>query len=279
MTNVLTYTKIEGGSTIHYKDFLHYCHVTENTQCRGITTEHMLVYVYSGELEVTSNGNTYHLRKGDAYILRRNHMNQKMTKPLPNGEAFEGIFLYLTRITLRRIMYQNHISLKGAEPYTRTSPYIPLPHHPFLENLFTSLLSYFQAKQFPCEQLMELKMQETVLTLIEINPSLRSLLFDFAPPVKIDLRDFMEQYYLQDLDLNGFAHYAGRSLASFKNDFQKVFQTSPGRWIISRRLKEAKRRIEQGEKPVDVYQQVGFKDLGHFSRAFKKEFGITPSLL
>lgn len=277
----LFYKESEGGvTTIHYKDFIHFCRITDNTPCSGVATEHILVYVNSGELEVCANNRTYHLRKGDSYLLRRNHMCKKVSKPLANGEPFEGVFFYFTVPMLRRVMSHNVVSLKGVEPYTRKSPYIQLPQHPYIENLFASLLSYFKSEQFPSEQLMDLKIQETVLTLIEIKPELRSMLFDFATPIKTDLRDFMEEYYLQDLDLSGLAHYAGRSLAAFKNDFVEIFRTSPGRWIVSRRLKEAKRRIEeQGKRPAEVYQEVGFKTLSHFSKAFKNQYGIPPSSL
>ena len=271
----------EGGvTTLHFRDWIHYCRVVDSTPCRGVAGEHMLVYVFSGEVEVTCNNKKYHLRAGDSYILRRNHMSQKVSKPTADGRPFEGVFFYFKVPMLRHAMSQHNISLRGAEPYTRRSPYIPLPRHPFLANLFESLRGYFQAERFPSEQLMELKMQETVLTLLEINPDLKSLLFDFADPIKIDLRQFMEQYYLQDLDLSGLAHYAGRSLSAFKSDFAQTFQQSPSRWIISRRLTEAKRRMEQdGEKPVDVYQEVGFKSLSHFSKAFKQQFGVAPSMI
>ena len=36
---------------------------------------------------------------------------------------------------------------------------------------------------------------------------------------------------------------------------------------------------EKGVKVSDVYLDVGFKDLSHFSFAFKKTYGITPSKL
>jgi len=34
---------------------------------------------------------------------------------------------------------------------------------------------------------------------------------------------------------------------------------------------------EKGSKPSDVYLEVGFEDLSHFSYAFKNAFGVAPS--
>ena len=125
---------------------------------------------------------------------------------------------------------------------------------------------------------MEAKIKEVVLTLIEIDPSLKSVLFDFAGPWKIDLEEFMEAHYMMDLDLQGFAHYTGRSLSSFKKEFEEVFCATPMRWIIRRRLEEARRLIEQEhQRPIDVYLRVGFKNLSYFSTAYKREFGYSPS--
>lgn len=110
-------------------------------------------------------------------------------------------------------------------------------------------------------------------------PELKSVLFDFVEPWKVDLQEYMNDNFANDLDLEGFAHYTGRSLSAFKKDFVELFHQSPGRWIVKRRLQEARRLIENGEKPLDVYMQVGFKNLSHFSTAFKREYGFPPSEL
>lgn len=90
------------------------------------------------------------------------------------------------------------------------------------------------------------------------------MLFDFAEPWKIDLREFMDKNYKCDLTLEEFAHYAGRSLSAFKKDFAQTFSLTPSRWIMKRRLEEARRLIEKaGKKPTDVYLSVGFKNLSH----------------
>lgn len=75
-----------------------------------------------------------------------------------------------------------------------------------------------------------------------------------------------------------FAYLTGRSLSAFKRDFAAIFSDTPGRWLVQRRLQEAHFLIEKkGQKPSDIYLDLGFEDLSHFSFAFKKRFGKSPS--
>ncbi len=77
-----------------------------------------------------------------------------------------------------------------------------------------------------------------------------------------------------------FGYLTGRSLTTFKRDFKKAFNTTPQRWLTQKRLELAHYRVaEKKMKPVDVYLEVGFEDLSHFSFAFKKHFGYTPIAL
>lgn len=120
-------------------------------------------------------------------------------------------------------------------------------------------------------------MQETVLTLIEIEPDLTALLFDFAAPAKSDLRQFMEQYYMQELDLAGLAHYSGRSLAAFKQEFSATFGMPPAPMDHTPPPGGGAPPHHAGRAAAAVCAEVGFKSLSHFSRAFKQQFGLPPS--
>jgi AraC-like DNA-binding protein len=74
------------------------------------------------------------------------------------------------------------------------------------------------------------------------------------------------------------ASYTGRSLAVFKRDFKKVSRLSPQKWLIQRRLEAAHDKIRHdGKKVSDVCFEVGFKNLSHFSRVFKEQFGYAPT--
>lgn len=264
----------------NFMDTFYCCEVFHDKFCEEMITEHMLVYICSGELDlISSNKKRHHLVKGQSFFLPRNHKMTKVKHPSLNGEPFKGLFLQLKPLFLRKMFNEVELNPKAERLRPETIPYILLPEHPFLKGLFKSLESYFDAQEYPSEALMENKEKEAVLALLQVKPEIASLLFDFAEPFKIDLESYMNQNFKSDLDLNEFAHYTGRSLSTFKKDFEQTFHLSPGRWITRRRLQEAKHLIEQGEKPLDVYLQVGFKNLSHFSTAFKREYGFPPSEL
>jgi len=80
------------------------------------------------------------------------------------------------------------------------------------------------------------------------------------------------------LTLEEFAKLSGRSLASFKRDFQTHYHTSPKKWIHQQRLTHARMLLQTGNQNVsEVAYASGFENIPYFTRSFKKEFGVTPS--
>ena len=113
--------------------------------------------------------------------------------------------------------------------------------------------------------------------LLNTDKSLYASLFDFTDPWKIDILNFMEQNYMNDLTLEEMANYTGRSLATFKRDFSKISDLSPQKWVVRRRLEAAHALIQSGKQKVtDVCFRVGSKNLSHFSKAYKRLYGCSP---
>ena len=271
---------MDAGVTVYnYMDTFFCCKVEKDKWCEEMVSEHMLVYLCSGELDLIAPDKKYHLKKGDSFFIKRNHLVRKIKQPSKNGEPFKGLFLQLKMPFLKRMLHEHNLTVPlVSNPATAKSTYVMLEKHPFLNGLFYSLEQYFDAQQYPSKELMEVKLQEAVFTLLQLRPDLGQVLFDFAEPWKINLEDFMNKNYKCDLSVEDFAHYTGRSLSTFKKDFAEIFHNTPSRWIVKRRLEEAKCLMEKlGKKPADVYLEVGFKNLSHFSTAFKREFGISPS--
>jgi AraC family transcriptional regulator, exoenzyme S synthesis regulatory protein ExsA len=209
--------------------------------------------------------------------VKRNQL-AKATKLPPEGGVFKSISIRLDQEALRSFSAEQGVHATG--PY-RGEGIVLLKQDVFSNSFFESLAPYFTVPQENIdESLKKLKVKEAILLLLRLNKGIKDLLFDFSEPGKIDLEEFMSKHFAFNVEMRQFAYLTGRSLATFKRDFEKIFHTSPGRWLQQKRLEQAYYLIkDQGKKPSDVYLEVGFEDLSHFSFAFKKEFGKAPTLL
>jgi len=109
---------------------------------------------------------------------------------------------------------------------------------------------------------------------------MQNILFNFDEDFKIDLEAYMNKNYMHNIPLEKFATLTGRSISTFKRDFQTIFNDTPNKWLIKKRLDLAHFLIsKKHQKPTDVYFDVGFVNFSHFSRIFKSEFGVNPSAL
>ena len=71
-----------------------------------------------------------------------------------------------------------------------------------------------------------------------------------------------------------------RSLSTFKRDFRKYYNQSPGKWLSQKRLDYSAVLLKNPALNVSqVALDCGFEDLSHFSRAFKEKFGTSPAKL
>jgi AraC-like DNA-binding protein len=140
-------------------------------------------------------------------------------------------------------------------------------------------MPYFAQPEKLTPTLEYVKTVEAIEILLR-NPALKNLLFDFSEPHKIDLEAYMNRHFSYNIPLRQFAKLTGRSLSTFKRDFVKTFSTTPEKWLQRERLEQAHFLITQKNKrPSDIYLELGFETLSHFSYTFKKEFGKTPTAL
>jgi AraC-like DNA-binding protein len=87
---------------------------------------------------------------------------------------------------------------------------------------------------------------------------------------------------LEDPDLGPEAlAAAGAMSVRTLNRLFGAFGATPMRWVWSQRLEASRASLLQGEvrSVTDAAFAHGFSDLGHFSRSFKRTFGISPQTL
>ncbi|UFH52118.1 AraC family transcriptional regulator [Spirosoma sp. KNUC1025] len=250
------------------------CYYARSREGEQFVPEHILTYQIAGTFIMNDGNKEYMFKEGDIRFYKRNHL-VKFTKIPPEHGEFESLSIYLDQSTLRDFSLEYGYK---AEKHQEGDTIISLKPDPLYKSYMDSLKPYQQLMQPGNEQLLSLKLREAILILLKVNPELKDVLFDFSEPGKIDLEAFMNKHFHFNVELKRFAYLTGRSLATFKRDFEKIFHRSPSRWLQQRRLQEAYYLIkERGKAPSDVYLELGFEDLSHFSFAFKKAYGVAPS--
>lgn len=236
---------------------------------------HTLVLQVSGQLTLETSGQNISMTGGELLLIGKNQLGTLIKTPLPGGN-YETVVISLQEDLLRKIVLEE--KLEADRKYIGP-PNILIPSNEFLQGYFQSIVPYARSSGAAMtDEMGILKVKEGVKLLLLALPALRNFLFDFSEPYKIDLERFMLSNFNFNIPVEKFAQLTGRSLACFKRDFQKAFDSPPRRWLQNKRLNAAKYLIEtKHQKPSAIYLDLGFESLAHFSHSFKKKFGRAPT--
>lgn len=261
----------------NYADTLFFSEIDHDTYCEYRLPGHGLMWVRSGRMEITSPSGTVSAAPGQ-FIFWQRDCASSMKKLSDGNTPFSSIAITLPREQLKTY-FREHVTLgklRGKlHPIGGTA--VLLPETIRLESLFYSLLPYVERDIEPSESVINEKVAEAIGTLLSIDERFYPTLFDFYETWKIDLYEFMKAHFTEDMDIEAFAHYSGRSLATFKRDFAKISYLTPQRWLIEQRLAYAAQLISAGDKPGEAWPRAGFRNKAHFFKSFRNKYGCTPS--
>jgi AraC-like DNA-binding protein len=256
--------------------FVYTCAFEQQRAFEQFVPHHILAYQLSGESHIQHQNGTLVLRKSQVLLARRNQLT-KTTKIPARDKEYKIISVILTNIALQQ--FSSGSDIIRNKKYEGENLLL-LKADVLMKGFFQSLLPYVEKSKTISRKLAAIKTNEAIEMVLSQRPSLKTFLFDFSDPHKIDLQKFMLQNFHYNVPLEHFAKLTGRSLAGFKRDFNKVFQTPPRKWLQEKRLEEAHRLIQKKKlKPGDIYLDLGFENLSHFYTSFKQKFGVTPDML
>ena len=91
------------------------------------------------------------------------------------------------------------------------------------------------------------------------------------------MQDYIEQHITEPITLRMLAQAAGYSPWHSARIFKELFGKAPFEYIRSLRLSRAATRLRNGDvKVIDIALDFVFESHEGFTRAFSKQFGISP---
>jgi AraC-like DNA-binding protein len=251
------------------------CYIGPVVSPEEFIAEHFFLFLIKGKIHGYDGNHHYTLKAGECCLVRKNHL-ARYNKQKENNE-FEKVVVIFDEEFLKSYFAAHKITDKK---FLSSTAFLQIKKNNTIPAFLKSLLPYYNKEGKLKKEVAEQKREELLQLLLHLHPEYASILFDFGKPGKIDLKAFMQKNYKFNVSVRRLAFMTGRSLSAFKRDFSEIFQQTPNRWLIQRRLQEAHFLLNnKKQKPTDIYLDLGFEDLSHFSFAFKKEFGITPTQL
>lgn len=177
------------------------------------------------------------------------------------------------------MFYPSHDVLLGAaEGLSMQLPVIKgnhIEHRAFAKKLCETamVLTDAQASHFDRDVIWS----NCVVDLLQVFSPLQSFRIDSnISPCLSRAKEYLHEYYAQDLRLDILAKAVGMSKFHLCRQFSAKFGLSPIRYQRQLRLQQAKILLSQGWDIAEIACSYGFADQSHMGRLFKSTYGVTP---
>jgi len=256
--------------------FVEYKCVVDALKLKIWSQHNYFIYVLSGKKIWKTHQATYEVFSGQAIFIKKgaNIVHQFFDK------RFCALIIFVPDHFISDVIKQSDVPFFALDKKSRPSDsVIRLQRDPVLTAYFKSVFAYFSNKIDPPASLLELKFKELILDIVSSpgNKSLSAYFLSLCERNKACVREIMERNFIYNMKLEEFAQLCGRSLTSFKRDFMATYQTTPGKWLVRRKLEYAKHLLETTDKNInELTFESGFENPSHFIRIFRQSFRITP---
>ncbi|EAZ79303.1 helix-turn-helix domain-containing protein [Algoriphagus machipongonensis] len=242
------------------------------------SNHNQLTFTLSGKRIVRQGDNKWILSQETGFLVKRGAFLQE----LPNNYSdWVVLVLYLKDDYLKKVFeeFRPHFSL-GNLPKVDSEIIQEFTIDEKIQNSYNSLLPYFSKPQLLPDSIFEGKFKELLFNIL-IHPNNKKILAyinQIIDNYTIPIWEIMETNYYYDLRISEFAEIANRSTSTFRREFEKHYQTTPGKWITAKRLEKATILLQTSNKTIsEITFDCGFKNISHFSRIFKEKFQLSPT--
>ena len=260
---------LDGGSIIDQ------CIVTAGERGTFFLEQHLLYVVLGGSVRLTCGRRSWTVRKNEMILLRRAQSVSYEKQGSEETGLFESQLFAINNELLKDFLTSQQVQIpQTKEEYgTQVSP--------MSERLVAycwSLSPYFNDPSQVNPSLLRLKVMELLYNVMDCSKNIFRQMLQLRQPVKTDIHRVVEENYTSPISLDELAYLSGRSLSSFKREFQDIYGEPPARWIREKRLSKAHEMLRSSNFSVsDVAYSLGFENPTHFSRIFKQHYGYAPS--
>ncbi|MBC8060816.1 MAG: helix-turn-helix transcriptional regulator [Clostridiaceae bacterium] len=252
-----------------------------NNDLAGINLHHHDFYecyfFISGDVTYLIEGKIYCLEPGDIILINSKELHQAIINS--KDVTYERIVLWIDRSFLKEIStMETDLSLCFESLIRKNVLRANFELQQNIRSLLNKLISLEEYKGIGYELLYKAYIIELMVHInnITFNDKIR-LDVNIKKSNLIDgIIKYINEHIEEDITVDELSECFYLSKFHLSREFKKHTGTTIHRYIIQKKLIEAKELILKDTPITSVYKQCGFGDYSNFFRAFKNEYGVTP---
>lgn len=249
----------------------------DSVRNRIVLNQNMINLLVSGKKTIVYPDATAVVSAGELVVLSTG--NVLTSELLADTHQFTSILFYFSNEVFNRFLIKYDHLLRAIAPNAGKQPFLIFKQDAFIRQFISSLeTSLHHTRVLPAE-IRLLRIEELLLYMLHANPEkFRSIQIITRDKQVLQIKKVVESHIGQPTTVDDLAFLCHMSTSTFKRKFSEVYQTTPQKWLITKKLELAAdllRSLE--ESPSGVYMKVGYQNHSSFSEAFRQHFGSTPT--
>lgn len=252
-----------------------------NTDLKSVSLHHHdfyeCYYFISGDVTYLVEGKAYNMKKGDIMLINSRELHQAIINS--RELSYERIVLWINKSFLKELSTaETDLSFCFESLEKKNVLRTDIETEQNIKTQLNKLLSLEKYKGVGKDILYKAYMVELMVHLnnLLLNDKLHSNIEIKKSNLIDGIIEYINTHIDEEITIDEIAEKFYLSKYHLSREFKKQTGTTIHRYIVKKKLIEAKELILL-ENPINsVYRQCGFGDYSNFFRAFKNEYGVTP---
>lgn len=239
--------------------------------------ESCFMFLQSGNLTLRTPTNLLTFSKGEIMLAKcGNYYLEEGKSTIDSSEEMIAIGAYFYPDLIRSFFDDDFEITEFHKEYDSKK----VEPTPLLTSYVDSLNMLFENPAMASNNMIITKLKELLLLLSKSEQahSVRQFIDSLFNPVEYEFSKIIETNLYSNLTILEFAYLCGMSSSTFTRRFKKIYNQSPNKYILSKKLEKASSLLAIASKPIsEIAWECGFNSIPYFNSVFKKTFGIPPS--
>ena len=242
-----------------------------------VVEQYVISFLLGGHKELNFAGSAIQIDNTKALIVAQG--NCLLTEKDHGSQDYRSILLFFSKGKLTEFLLKKGLLPNAPKKPKPASPYFSFEQDVFIKAYINSLSLHFSIGKDLASQLLEIRFEEIMIYLADTYGTrfISFLQYSLEQDRNLSFKNIMEVNKYTNLSVEELAFLCNMSVSTFKRQFVRVFKDTPGNWFKQKRLERARTLLQTGKAtPTEIFNSAGYKNLSHFSTAFKNRFGKSP---